>query len=366
MYGNLFASSLKSEQSYQDFYNTLRSIGIRYDVIDDKMLEQIIGLCNFDKEKFCKNIISLKNKNTCIWKYGVEELIIAQNEKESLTELISLQHLSSEDLIKYKEYLLRSAVSLDKIDLVKFLMEDLKTLSYSKDLLEYSAVSSSLELFKYLEQQDFKVTEQVFQRAMYSGNLEIIEHLRTKGFEIDDKALDRIACSGKLPAIQYAIQKGFQPNEHTLNAAAFYGDINALKFLANSGLKLNQETINSAARGGKFDMIKYLEAQGMQPDQSTLDAATQGCNIDLLEYLIKEKRLTYSKKGLIDVFEKITEIPYIANYFAKLFSEENVDDLPDIFSHLEGLSDPEDKANYIKSCIQNHDFQQAKPPCLII
>ncbi|KAH0793308.1 ankyrin repeat protein [Histomonas meleagridis] len=215
----------------------------------------------------------------------------------------------------------------------------------SIDLLSLSAFYGSLQIFKYLIEQNVQITKRCSLYAVAGGHSDIINILKEKGvsfsdcfytsvqyhrYELSDLIITKYGQQ-KMPlcdtiyfyhyeAFLYSLLNGSDPNEENKNhltpiqISCESGNLPLVKLLFNY-VTLQQDEkeflLHMTAKEGDLQIMKYLieelkinkEAKDVE-DWTTLHIACHYGNLQVIKYLVEEQKVNINAKN------KYHEIPF--------------------------------------------------------
>jgi ankyrin repeat protein len=215
---------------------------------------------------------------------------------------------------------LMMAVITDRLDLVKFLVENGADIETTNEVnltaLTIASEKGHLDIVKYLVKNGADLNKEGkygYSALMFAteGHLEIIKYLVKNGADInkEDKngysALIFASAEGRLEIVKYLVENGADLNKEgkdglsALIIASQNGHLDIVKYLVENGANINKGNKNGysalmiASRENYLDIVKYLVKNGADINKqekdgySALMIASLNNYLDIVKYLVK-------------------------------------------------------------------------------
>ena len=142
-----------------------------------------------------------------------------------------------------------------------------------------AAITTFLELFKYILKDDPIFNEEIFAGAALSGTIEMLEYCYQNSCPFDEdacsKALGNADKDQSLEVLKWLRCHKCPWNEQTCSSAARNNNMKALKWARKNGCAWNEETFSNAAKNGNKDMLEYCLDNGCPMNATTCEMAVQ-------------------------------------------------------------------------------------------
>ncbi len=183
------------------------------------------------------------------------------------------------------------------LDIVKYLHDD-KGLEFSHDILDDAVRSGSLDLVKYLRENNCRWRRSTLCGAALNGHLHIIQWCVDNGCQIGKRVFTSAASGGHMDVIEYLYGINCPRNEgKCLGYAALKGNYDLMLWFRDRGFNWNEYTFSLAAEGGNMTIIKYLHENKCLWNSTTFVSATK--HIEVMKYLY-DNQCPWDEKVLIN------------------------------------------------------------------
>jgi hypothetical protein len=127
------------------------------------------------------------------------------------------------------------------------------------DILNLGARIGSLEMTKFLYENDYYCDIDTFIAANKSGNYDVVYYLLNKrDFPKTVKVINAAIESGNLKLVQYIHDQEFQYDETAMRTAASIGNLEILLYLYNNKFPFDKNTVSCAIVSENLELISHL------------------------------------------------------------------------------------------------------------
>lgn len=141
-------------------------------------------------------------------------------------------------------------------------------------------------LLEFLKREQFILTTYCVEAAAREKNTKIIEWLFKNNCPLDVDRFGYTGLSENLDITELLYKAGFKLTESVFQTALYEGDIKTIKWLFEKECPCNKETaLEYAATSGNFEVFKYIADMEFPIPDSILSDAIRGGNLKMIKYV---------------------------------------------------------------------------------
>ena len=179
-----------------------------------------------------------------------------------------------------------NASESNKIECLKYLYEN--NFTFTNEVFSIALLNGNLESAKFAYENGCKIKMSDMNWTLEGGNIECVKFLLEKDLKFDQRSLE--ICAGKKDKklLEFVIanyKTSDQKGDTTCIYAALKGSIECLKFAHENGYPLDDSHIcNLSAKIGSLDCLRYAHENGCKLQLQTLFNSVEESKMECLKY----------------------------------------------------------------------------------